>query len=61
MSGVVVAVARQGRPDVLCGNRFFRQALYAGILAMSLLGLVLYFVIYNLELKVNRYRTEEPN
>jgi NitT/TauT family transport system permease protein len=35
--------------------------MYAGILAMSLLGLVLYFVIYNLELKVNRYRTEEPN
>jgi ABC-type nitrate/sulfonate/bicarbonate transport system permease component len=33
--------------------------MYAGILAMSLLGLVLYFVIYNLELKVNRYRTEE--
>jgi NitT/TauT family transport system permease protein len=35
--------------------------MYAGILAMSLLGLVLYFVIYNLELKVNRYRTEEQN
>ncbi len=35
--------------------------MYAGILAMSLLGSVLYFVIYNLELKVNRYRTEEPN
>ncbi|MGD9240732.1 MAG: ABC transporter permease [Desulfobacterales bacterium] len=35
--------------------------MYAGILAMSLLGLVLYFVIDNLELKVNRYRTEEPN
>lgn len=35
--------------------------MYAGILAMSLLGLILYFVIYNLELKVNRYRTEEPN
>ncbi len=34
--------------------------MYAGILAMSLLGLLLYFVIYNLELKVNRYRTEEP-
>jgi NitT/TauT family transport system permease protein len=34
--------------------------MYAGILAMSLLGLILYFVIYNLELKVNRYRTEEP-
>jgi len=28
---------------------------------MSLLGLALYFVIYNLELKVNRYRTEEQN
>jgi ABC-type nitrate/sulfonate/bicarbonate transport system permease component len=35
--------------------------MYAGILAMSLLGLVLYFAIYNLELKLNRYRTEEPN
>jgi len=35
--------------------------MYAGILAMSLLGLVLYFVINSLELKVNRYRTEEPN
>jgi NitT/TauT family transport system permease protein len=35
--------------------------MYAGILAMSLLGLILYFVIYNLELKVNRYQTEEPN
>jgi NitT/TauT family transport system permease protein len=35
--------------------------MYAGILAMSLLGLILYFVIHNLELKVNRYRTEEPN
>ena len=35
--------------------------MYAGILAMSLLGLVLYFVIDNLELKVNRYRTGEPN
>jgi len=34
--------------------------MYAGILAMSLLGLILYFVIYNLELKVNRYRAEEP-
>ena len=34
--------------------------MYAGILAMSLLGLVLYFVIDNLELKVNRYRTEVP-
>lgn len=33
--------------------------MYAGILAMSLLGLILYFVIYNLELKVNRYRVEE--
>ncbi|MGD2184716.1 MAG: ABC transporter permease subunit [Desulfobacterales bacterium] len=35
--------------------------MYAGILAMSLLGLALYFVIYNLELKVNRYRAEEQN
>jgi NitT/TauT family transport system permease protein len=35
--------------------------MYAGILAMSLLGLVLYFVINSLELKVNRYRAEEPN
>jgi len=35
--------------------------MYAGILAMSLLGLILYFVIYNLEGKVNRYRAEEPN
>ncbi len=33
--------------------------MYAGILAMSLLGLALYFVIYNLELKVNRYRKED--
>ena len=33
--------------------------MYAGILAMSLLGLVLYFMIYNMELKVNRYRGEE--
>jgi ABC-type nitrate/sulfonate/bicarbonate transport system permease component len=32
--------------------------MYAGILAMSLLGLVLYFVIYNLELRVNRYMSE---
>ncbi len=35
--------------------------MYAGILAMSLLGLVLYFMIYNMELKVNRYRGEEQN
>jgi ABC-type nitrate/sulfonate/bicarbonate transport system permease component len=35
--------------------------MYAGILAMSLLGLVLYFVIYNLELKVNRYQAKEQN
>jgi ABC-type nitrate/sulfonate/bicarbonate transport system permease component len=35
--------------------------MYAGILAMSLLGLALYFVIYNLELSVNRYRAEEHN
>jgi len=33
--------------------------MYAGILAMSLLGLVLYFIIHNMELKVNRYRGEE--
>jgi len=32
--------------------------MYAGILAMSLLGLVLYFVIYNLELRVNRFMSE---
>jgi ABC-type nitrate/sulfonate/bicarbonate transport system permease component len=35
--------------------------MYAGILAMSLLGLALYFVIYSLELKVNRYKTKEEN
>ena len=35
--------------------------MYAGIRAMRLLGLVLYFVIDNLELKMNRYRTEVPN
>jgi len=35
--------------------------MYAGILAMSLLGLSMYFVIYSLELRVNRYRTEDPN
>jgi ABC-type nitrate/sulfonate/bicarbonate transport system permease component len=35
--------------------------MYAGILAMSLLGLTLYFVIYSLELRVTRYRTEEQN
>ena len=35
--------------------------MYAGILAMSLLGLILYFMIYNMELKVNRYRGEEHN
>ena len=35
--------------------------MYAGILAMSLLGLILYFVIYNLELKVTRYRAEGQN
>lgn len=35
--------------------------MYAGILAMSLLGLVLYFVINSLELKVNRYKAEEQN
>ncbi len=32
--------------------------MYAGILAMSLLGLMLYFVIYNLELRVNRSLSE---
>jgi ABC-type nitrate/sulfonate/bicarbonate transport system permease component len=32
--------------------------MYAGILAMSLLGLVLYFVIYHLELRVNRFMTQ---
>lgn len=37
------------------------QEMYAGILAMSLLGLALYFVIYSLELKVNRYKTKEEN
>ena len=35
--------------------------MYAGILAMSLLGLVLYFIIYNMEQRVNRYRGEEQN
>lgn len=35
--------------------------MYAGILAMSLLGLALYFVIYSLELRVNRYRAEPQN
>ena len=35
--------------------------MYAGILAMSLLGLILYFIIYNMELKVNRHRGEEHN
>jgi NitT/TauT family transport system permease protein len=35
--------------------------MYAGILAMSLLGLVLYFVINSLELKVNRYKTGDEN
>jgi NitT/TauT family transport system permease protein len=35
--------------------------MYAGILAMSLLGLALYFVIYNLELSVNRYKAGEEN
>jgi NitT/TauT family transport system permease protein len=34
--------------------------MYAGILAMGLLGLILYLVIYHLELKVNRYRAEKP-
>ena len=35
--------------------------MYAGILAMSLLGLVLYFIIYNMELKVNRHRGDGHN
>jgi ABC-type nitrate/sulfonate/bicarbonate transport system permease component len=35
--------------------------MYACIMAMSLLGLTLYFVIYSLELRVTRYRTEEQN
>ena len=35
--------------------------MYAGILAMSLLGLVLYFIIHNMEQKVNRYRGEEQS
>jgi NitT/TauT family transport system permease protein len=33
--------------------------MYTGILAMSLLGLVLYFVIYNLEYRFCRYQTRE--
>jgi NitT/TauT family transport system permease protein len=33
--------------------------MYAGILAMGLLGLILYLLIYHLELKVNRYRAED--
>jgi len=34
--------------------------MYAGILAMGLLGVILYFVIYTLEMRVNRYmRTDE--
>ena len=35
--------------------------MYAGILAMGLLGLALYFVIYSLEQKVNRYRADEQH
>jgi NitT/TauT family transport system permease protein len=35
--------------------------MYAGILAMSLLGLTMYFVIYSLELRINRYKTKEEN
>jgi len=33
--------------------------MYAGILAMSLLGLALYFVIYSLEFRVNRFMSDE--
>ena len=33
--------------------------MYARILAMSLLGLVLYFVIYNLERRVCRYQNQK--
>jgi NitT/TauT family transport system permease protein len=35
--------------------------MYAGILAMGLLGLALYFMIYSLEQKVNRYRADEQH
>jgi len=35
--------------------------MYAGILAMSLLGLTMYFVIYSLEMRVNRYRAGQQN
>jgi NitT/TauT family transport system permease protein len=30
--------------------------MYAGIMAMSLLGVILYFIIYSLELRVNRFK-----
>jgi ABC-type nitrate/sulfonate/bicarbonate transport system permease component len=33
--------------------------MYAGIFAMSMLGLVLYLVIYYLELRVYRYQDEK--
>ena len=33
--------------------------MYTGILAMSLLGLVLYFIIYNLERRICRYREQK--
>jgi NitT/TauT family transport system permease protein len=33
--------------------------MYTGILAMSLLGLGLYFVIYNLEIRIRRYQEQE--
>jgi ABC-type nitrate/sulfonate/bicarbonate transport system permease component len=33
--------------------------MYAGILAMSLLGLILYFLINSLETKVTRYQDTE--
>ena len=33
--------------------------MYTGILAMSFLGLALYFIIYNLELRICRYREQD--
>ncbi len=33
--------------------------MYTGILAMSLLGLALYFVIYSLEIRIRRYQEQE--
>jgi len=35
------------------------REMYTGILAMGLLGLALYFVIYNLELRVCRYKNQK--